>query len=41
MTLGKINLWRFHVRQALACCLSERRPVSLLTLEKALCLMSK
>ena len=31
LTLGKINIWRSHVGQALACCLSDRRPVSLLT----------
>jgi hypothetical protein len=30
MTLGQINIWRYDVKQALARCLSDRRPVTML-----------
>jgi hypothetical protein len=33
MTIGQINIWRAHVRQALREALNERRPFSPLTYE--------
>ena len=36
MTRSQINLWRYDVKQALACCLSDRLPVTLLNRSKTM-----